>query len=69
MNKSAIKIGSYTLAMRGCELIRKQGINCEVRKVSDCNGRYGCIYAIYVNSENLWRAESILRSSGIMIIP
>ena len=69
MNPSAIKIGSYTLAMRGCELIRRNGMHCDVRRVSDCNGMYGCIFAIYVNPDNLWRAESILRNSGIMILP
>lgn len=69
MNQSAIKIGSYTLAMRGCELIRQHGMNCRVGKCSDNSGKYGCLYSIYVNSDNLWRAESILRSAGIMIIP
>lgn len=67
--KASVRIGSYTLAMRGCELLRQNGIHCELRKVSDSSGRYGCIYSINVSEENLWPAEKILRSSGIMVLP
>ena len=67
--KSSIKIGSYTLAMRGCELLRRGGIACEMRKISDSDGKYGCVYSINVNENNLWSAEKILRSSGIMVLP
>lgn len=69
LNKSAIKIGSYTLAMRGCELIRQHGMACDMRKCSDRSGKYGCLYTIYVASDDLWRAESILRNAGIMVLP
>lgn len=69
MNQSAIKVGSHTLAMRGCELLKQNRIPCEVRKRSDETGKYGCIYSIFVASENLWKAERILRSSGIMVLP
>jgi hypothetical protein len=65
----SIKIGSYTLAMRGCDLLRQNGIACEIRKTSDADGRYGCIYTIQVNQNSLWSAEKILRSSGIMVLP
>lgn len=67
--KKSIKIGSYTLAMRGCELLRKNGIACDIRKSSDAEGRYGCIYTVNVSEEKLWQAEKILRSSGIMVLP
>ncbi len=67
--KSSVKIGSYTLAMRGCELLRQNGIPCELRKTSDSGGRYGCIYSINVDQDRLWSAEKILRSSGIMVLP
>ena len=67
--KSSIKTGSYTLAMRGCELLKKNGIPCTLRKTSDSDGKYGCIYSIYVDSGHLWAAEKILRSSGIMVLP
>ena len=67
--KSTIRIGSYTLAMRGCELLRQNGIPCELRKSSDADGKYGCLYQILVNGGSLWQAEKILRSSGIMVLP
>jgi hypothetical protein len=67
--KASIKIGSYTLAMRGCELLRQNGISCEMRKLSDPSGRYGCIYSIIVDQDRLWSAEKLLRSSGIMVLP
>ena len=68
-HNASIKIGSYTLAMRGCELLRKNGIACEMRKLSDPSGKYGCIYSISVSQESLWTAEKTLRSSGIMVLP
>lgn len=68
-NKTAIKIGSSTLAMRACEIIRSNGIGCELRKISDRSGQYGCLYAVYVNSDRSWDAEKMIRSAGIMIIP
>lgn len=69
MEKTAIKIGSSTLAMRACEIVRNNGIECELRKLSDSSGQYGCLYAIYVDVEDNWRAESMIRSAGIMVIP
>ena len=69
MHTTTIKIGSYTLARRGCELLKQNGIPCELRKCSDSAGQYGCLYSIAVSENHLWRAESILRSSGIMVLP
>ena len=66
---SSVKVGSYTLAMRGCELLRQSGISCSLRKISDPGGKYGCIYSIDVDGDALWPAERILRSSGIMVLP
>ncbi len=67
--KHAIKIGSNTLALRGCELLRQQGIPCTVSRLSDPNGKYGCLYTISVEESQQWNAERILRSSGIMVLP
>ena len=67
--KKSIKIGSYTLAMRGCELLKQNGIACDIRKISDTEGRYGCVYTVNVSENNLWQAEKILRMSGIMVLP
>ena len=67
--KSSIKIGSYTLAMRGCELLRKNGITCALRKISDSDGKYGCLYAVTIDAGHLKTKKKILRSSGIMVLP
>ena len=68
-NKTAIKIGSSTLAMRACEIIRTGGIGCELRKISDNSGQYGCRYAIYGDNNRSWDAEKMIRSADIMVIP
>lgn len=68
-HRASIKVGSNTLALRGCELLKQNGITCDIRKISDSEGRYGCIYTINVNESKLWTAEKILRSSGIMVLP
>ena len=67
--KATIKIGSYTLAMRGCELLKQSRIPCDLRRISDSGGQYGCIYSITVEEASLWTAEKILRSAGIMVLP
>ncbi|MBQ1413401.1 MAG: hypothetical protein IIY93_09460 [Clostridia bacterium] len=69
MNQAIIKIGSYTLAMRGCELLRQHGIPCEWRKCADPKGQVGCLYTLSVAERYRWRAESILRNAGIMVLP
>lgn len=69
MDKTIIKVGSSTLAMRGCEIIRAKGMKCEMHKISDNDGKYGCIYSITVDKRETWKAEKLLRSAGIMIIP
>ncbi|MBQ9903096.1 MAG: hypothetical protein IJM51_12060 [Clostridia bacterium] len=66
---SSIRIGSYTLAMRACELLRQNGISCTLRKSSDSDGKYGCLYSVLVDSARQWTAEKILRNAGIMILP
>ena len=68
MHTTSIKVGSYTLARRGCELLKQNRIPCELRKCSDNSGRYGCLYSITVASDQLWRAENLLRSAGIMVL-
>ncbi len=65
---ASIKVGSYTLAMRGCELLRQNGIPCTLRKTSDASGKYGCLYTVNVSAGSQWQAEKILRSSGIMVL-
>ncbi len=69
MHTTSIKVGSYTLARRGCELLKQNRIPCELRKCSDSAGQYGCLYSITVASDQQWRAENLLRSSGIMVLP
>lgn len=66
---ASIRIGSYTLAMRSCELLRQNGISCILRKISDSAGQYGCLYSVQVDSGQQWAAEKILRNAGIMILP
>lgn len=69
MQPSAIRIGSYTLARRGCELLREKNIPCRLRRCVEPAGSYGCVYTVEVSPDVRWRAESLLRESGIMVLP
>jgi hypothetical protein len=59
-------VSSVTNAIRGKELLDKNGIRAHISRLADENIKNGCGYCIFVSSD-CERAESILRSSGIRI--
>lgn len=59
-------VSSVTNAIRGKELLDKNGIRAHISRLADENIKNGCGYCIFVSSD-YERAESLLRSCGIRI--
>ena len=64
MGRYVISVSSITYAIKGRDLLRKQGIKAYVeRKIND-NGNTGCGYVIVADG-NLQKINNALTSSGI----
>lgn len=62
-DKSVISVSSVTYAMKGAELLVKNGIKRRVTKVK--NGTNGCSYGLSVDKKNADRALKLLLQEGI----
>lgn len=67
VNTRVFAVGSVTNAMRGRELLRRQGISAFLGR-ADAGGREGCGYTLAVTGETD-RAAAILTAAGIRIRP
>ena len=65
--KYAIVTGTVTYAIKGRDILRKNGIDAIVKKKNSAESDIGCGYAIVVKN-NIDKAEKILRNNGIKII-
>jgi hypothetical protein len=65
--KHIIVTGTITYAMRGRDILRKNGYNAIVERNSSGLGRLGCGYGIAIY-DNLGNAVELLRENGIKII-
>ncbi len=66
MNKKGIKVGSLTLAMKGRDLLQKNGYKAYLTRNPNPGEDEGCGYVIYVNDMDK-RCFSVLKSAGIKI--
>ncbi len=60
-----INTGSITGALKGRDILRKNGFKSRVEK--QASNKSGCVYAIFFTG-NLQKAEEILRNNGIKIL-
>ena len=67
MSKKGIKVGSVTLAMKGRDLLQKNGYKAYLTRNPNPNHGEGCGYIIYVNNlDNYW--FKILQNNGIKVV-
>ncbi len=66
MREYIITTGTITYALKGRDLLRKNGIKARVERITSGKGSSGCGYAIISNDRD--RAEEILRKGSIKII-
>lgn len=67
MIKKGIKVGSVTIAMKGRELLQKNGYKAYLTRNPNPSGDDGCGYVIYVVNINN-RCFEILRRGGIKVL-
>ncbi len=61
------QVGSVTNAMRGKQLLEKQGIRAYVRRHVEPDGKNGCGYSLYVPHRSP-DAVAILTDGGVTIL-
>ena len=66
MNKKGIKVGSLTYAMKGRDLLQKNGYKAYLTRNPQPDTEEGCGYVIYVNNIDK-RCFSVLKSAGIKV--
>ena len=66
MNKELIYIGSVTQAMKGRDLLKKNGIAAHIERSAVDLDTGGCGYSIMVVDENRAKAELILKQQHIL---
>lgn len=66
MQRHIISVNSITYAIKGRDLLRKQGFNAYIERKTAQNGDSGCGYVIVVNG-NRQKVVAILKNSGIAI--
>ena len=62
-----ITTGSITHAIKGRDLLRKNGFKARIQKRISSENASGCAYEIYVNSTD-YSIKNLLLKSGIKII-
>lgn len=67
MREFLIFTGTVTYAIKGRDILRKNGIEATVKKKNSTEDNTGCGYAIAVK-KNIDKAEQILRNNGIRIL-
>lgn len=65
--KHMIVTGTITYAIRGRDILRKNGFKAAVERNSRGFGRLGCGYGIVVEGD-IERAEEILRNNSVKMI-
>lgn len=67
MNKKGIKVASVTYAMKGRDLLQKNGYKAYLTRNPSPEENEGCGYVIYVNDIDK-RCFSLLNKNGIKVL-
>lgn len=67
MYRYNITTGTVTYAIKGRDILRKNGYNVKIQRITSGLGSSGCGYTIVFDGD-LTRAENLLRSAGIKIL-
>ncbi len=62
-----IHVGSITNAMRGKQMLERQGIRTYIHRSSQPTDGDGCGYSLLVTTD-VGQAERILRSGGVRVV-
>ena len=67
MKSVYFNVSSITNAMRGKNLLERNGIHGYINRTVDEEGNNGCGYSLLVTGDTV-RAESLLRAAGVRIL-
>lgn len=67
MQRYDISTGSITYAIKGRDLLRKQGIKANVERKTSGMAKSGCGYSIIATGD-IKRIESILKKANVKIV-
>lgn len=67
MSKKGLKVGSVTLAMKGKDLLQKNGYKTYLTRNLQPEKTEGCGYILYINNFDL-KALHVLENNGIKIL-
>lgn len=67
MKRYIITTGTITYAIKGRDLLRKNGYNVKIERISSGLGNAGCGYTIVLEG-NIAAAERLLRDAGVKIL-
>ena len=67
MQRHIISVSSITYALKGRDLLRRNGLKSYIEKKTNANGNSGCGYVI-VAFGNRDKIKNILSSSGVKIL-
>ena len=63
MQRHIISVGSITYAIKGRDLLRKQGIKAYVEKKTNASGNSGCGYVIVAEGNRQKISNALINSS------
>lgn len=68
MNRPLLVVGSVTYAMKGRDILNRNGFQATVERIPHIGGGAGCGYGIEVSPEGLAEAEALLGEAGIHVL-
>ena len=68
MEKYIISTGTITHAIKGRDILKKQGIKAEIERMKHGAEKYGCGYAIIVWTNNIVYAEKLMKINNVKIL-
>lgn len=67
MQRHIVSVSSITYAIKGRDLLRKQGFRAYIEKKTNVNGNIGCGYVIIADG-NREKITNALMNSGVKIL-
>lgn len=68
MDKYIISVGTITHALKGRDILKKNGLEARVERRTRDIGKYGCGYAIIVTADDIEKIKNLLNNSSVRIL-
>lgn len=68
MNRYVIATGTITHAIKGRDVLKKNGLYCEIERMKHGMEKYGCGYALSIATDNIAFAEKLLKTNNVKVL-